>query len=193
MTMRAFREKGILGYGDDALAPEVKDGMWADCPMLAVLQDPSIAHVYFTHFHDYNTADWTLTTVEDGAGDATEALADALGGVLLSTNDAGAVDANQFQKVGEAFQLAPGKSVWIEFGCQVNDATQSQFLCGLCITDTTLIPGMSDGIFFQVDDDDANLDYHAIKDSSETGSTADTGVAVNVAVSRSWSNAGWAS
>lgn len=174
--LRAYRKNGNLGYGDDALAPDVKDGMWADCPRLAILQDPSLAHVYSNHFHDYTAADWTITTVEDGGGDATEALTDVLGGALLITNDAGDNDEDEFQKVGENFQLVAGKPLWIEFGFQTSDGLQSDLLAGLCITDTTLIAGMSDGIFFQKDDGDRDIDYHAIKDSSETGSTGDTGV-----------------
>lgn len=172
----SYRKNGVLGYKDDAFSPTIDRGMWADCPRLAMLQDPSIAHVYSNHFHDYNATDWAITTVEDGAGDATEALTDALGGVLLITNDAGAVDEDEFQKVGENFQLVAGKPLWIEFGLQTSDGMQSQLLAGLCITDTTLIADVSDGIFFQKDDGDRNIDYHAIKDSSETGSTGDTGV-----------------
>lgn len=174
MVMRAYRQAGNLGYGLDDYAPKPKDGMWADCPLLAIAQDPALAHVYFNHFHDYNAADWTITTTEGGGGAATEAITDELGGVLLVTNDNLDDDSDEFQKVGEAFSLVPGKPLWIEGGWKVSDATQSDFLFGLCMTDTTLIDGLQDGIWFQKDDGDANVDYHCDKDN--TDSTGDTGV-----------------
>lgn len=174
MAMQSYRKNGILGYGDDALAPDVKDGMWADCPLLSIAQDPSIAHEYYNHFHDYTAADWTITTTEGGGGAATEAITDELGGVLLITNDNLDDDSDEFQKVGEAFSLVPGKPLWIEGGFKVNDATQSDFLFGLCMTDTTLIDGLQDGIWFQKDDGDANIDRHCDKDNTDT--TADTNI-----------------
>ena len=42
----------------------------------------------FNDFFAYAAADWTLTTVEAGAGSATEALQAGPGGQLLVTNDA---------------------------------------------------------------------------------------------------------
>ncbi|MFC1719313.1 hypothetical protein ACFL6S_37030 [Candidatus Poribacteria bacterium] len=121
-----------------------------------------------------NTGDWTITTVEAGSGSASEALDDAVGGVLKITNDDADDDSDQFQKVGEAFKLASGKPLYFEMRFKVSDATQSDVLVGLCITDTTLIAGVSDGVYFRSDDGDANLDFVTEKNTTETA--ADTGV-----------------
>lgn len=171
------RTDGVLSFADVAFSAERGRSMWDDCPQLAILQDPSIAHIYRNHFQDYAPADWTITTTEDGAGDATEAIADELGGVLLITNDAGANDSDELQRVGETFQLVANKPAWVEAGFKINDATQSIFLFGLCITDTTLIDGMTDGVYLRSDDGDAILDWHVMKDSSET--TGSTGVTLS--------------
>lgn len=170
------RRSGVLSYGDSAFSPKFGASMWDDCPRLAIAQDPSVAFTHFDHFHSYAAADWTITTTEAGAGDATEAITDEQGGVLLITNDAADNDSDELQRVGETFTLVPGKPAWVEAAFKINDVTQSDFLFGLCITDTTLIDGMTDGVFFQCDDGDAVLDWHVIKDSTETSSNGATPV-----------------
>lgn len=169
------RKAGNVVFGDDVLSPNVVSGMWADCPLLAYLFDPSIGHLYDNHFHAYATGDWTLTTIELGGGNATEAITDEVGGVLLVTNDAADNDSDEFQmKVCEAFKLTPNKPAWLEGRFKVSDATQSDFIFGLCITDTILFDGFTDGVYFLKDDGDANIDRHTEKNS--TDDTADTGV-----------------
>lgn len=128
------------------------------------LPDPTKWHVFFDDFDRYNAADWTITTTEAGAGSATEALTDADGGVLLVTNDAADNDADFFQKVGESFLLEAGKRAFFKARFKVSDATQSDFVVGLQVTDTTPL-AVSDGIWFQKDDGDTNLDVYCGKSS----------------------------
>lgn len=135
--------------------------------------DPTKYHVYFNDFDTYVAADWTITTTEAGAGDATEALTNADGGVLLITNDAADDDADFFQKVGESFKFTSGKQLWFVARFKVSDATQSDFVMGLQITDTTPL-AVTDGVYFRKDDGDANLDFVVIKDSTATTATAAT-------------------
>jgi hypothetical protein len=120
---------------------------------------------------DYNTSDWTLTTVEAGAGDATEAIGNLSGGVLVVTNDAGANDVDYFQSTKEVFKYVAGKKLYFGARWKVSDATQSDVVFGLQITDTTPL-AVSDGIWFQTDDGDANLDAHIAKASAQTDKTA---------------------
>lgn len=142
------------------------------------LPDPTSWHVFFDDFDTFNTSDWTITTTEAGAGDATEALTDIDGGALLITNDAADDDADFFQKKGESFLLAAGKRAVFKARFKVSDATQSDFVMGLQITDTTPL-AVSDGIWFQKDDGDANLDVYCGK-SSGAGTTSATAVATVV-------------
>ena len=140
------------------------------------MPDPTAWHVFFDDFDRFVAADWTITTTEAGAGSATEALTDADGGALLITNDAADDDADFFQKVGESFRFASGKRLFFKARFKVSDATQSDFVMGLQITDTTPLD-VTDGVFFQKDDGDANLDFHVEKNNTATSATAISTVA----------------
>lgn len=150
------------------------------------LIDPSMYHVWFDDFDKYTAADWTITTTEAGAGSATEAVSDADGGVLLITNDDADNDADFFQWASETYTFTAGKKLFFKARVKVSDATQSDFVLGLQITDTTPLD-VTDGVFFQKDDGDANLDVHVEKDGTATSSTA-----VHTVVDDTWMVLGFA-
>lgn len=144
------------------------------------LPDPTAWHTYFNDFLTYVAGDWTVTEVGTGS----RALTDVSGGALLITNGAVDNDSNQLQKVGESFLLAAGKKAFFKARFKVSDATQSDFLIGLAVTDTTLQgavsgAGVTDGIFFNKDDGDALLDFNVQKNAT-TGQTRAAGVATVV-------------
>jgi len=147
-------------------------GPWGDAPNLDALHDPAAAHAYYNDFTTYVSGDWTLTAVEAGAGSAAVALADQAGGVLTLTNDAADDDSINFQKKGENYKLATGKRLYYEARAKLSDATQSDFVIGLCITDTTLIAGMSDGVYFAKADGSAAVKFTTEKDSTETNTAS---------------------
>jgi hypothetical protein len=151
------------------------------------MPDPTSWHVFFDDFDKFVVGDWTITTTEAGAGSATEALTDVDGGALLITNDAADNDADFFQKVGESFLMASGKKAMFKARFKVSDATQSDFVMGLQITDTTPLDA-TDGIYFMKDDGDALLDIYCRKDAT-TGSTSATGIAT--VVSDTFLSVGW--
>ena len=137
-----------------------------------ILPDVTKAHVYFNDFDTYLAADWVVTEV----GVATQALTNADGGVLLVTNAAADNNSSFSQKVGESFLMATGKKAWFEARFQVSDATQSDFIVGMQITDTTPL-AVTDGIFFRKDDGDTDIDIVVTKDSVITTAVAATIVA----------------
>jgi hypothetical protein len=120
-------------------------------------------------FLAYTAALYTI--VEVGAG-ATITQDPQAGGVLKIVTTALEDDGTQYQLKGESFKLLTGKFAYFEAKFKVDDALQLDLLFGLCITDTTLIPGMDDGVYWQKDDGDANLDFHAIKNTTATDQTA---------------------
>jgi len=142
------------------------------------MPDPTKWITYFNDFHEYVAGDWTITTTETGSGDATEALTDGQGGLLLVTNDDADNDADFFNLKGESFKFVAGKKTFFKSRFKVSDATQSDVLMGLQITDTTPIatsaPAVTDGVYFQKDDGDTNLDFHVEKDDSTTSASAIT-------------------
>lgn len=116
---------------------------------------------------------FTMTVVEAGAGgDSTAALSD---NTLLITTDNAENDGVNLQVTGEAFDLAAGNYVYFGINFQINDADQTDFLAGLCITDTTLLGGMTDGIYFESLDGSTDINFVLEKDSTETTSASAVG------------------
>jgi hypothetical protein len=142
-----------------------------DQPMFMPLPSDQTHYGYFNDFMTYNSGDWTITTTEDGTGSATEAITSGAGGQFLITNAAGDNDADFFNLKGESFLITGSKRAYFSARFKVSDATQSDFVMGLQITDTTPL-AVSDGIFFIKDDGDTNLDFIVEKDSTSTDTTA---------------------
>ena len=142
--------------------------------------DPIKYHVYHEDFDKYTAGDWVITTTEAGGGDATEALADGDGGLLVITNDAADNDSDELQWAGgsggviESFKFEAAKGLYFKTRFKVSDATQSDFAIGLIITDTTIIDGVTDGIFFEKDDGSTSVNLIIKKDSTETSVSCGT-------------------
>ena len=128
---------------------------------------PHKYHAYFNDFDTYLASDWTITTTEDGTGSASEALTDGDGGILLVTNAAGDNDHDFFQLVKEGFKYESGKQLAFNIRFKTNDATQSDIVAGLQLTDTTPLD-VTDGIFFLKSDGAATITFVVEKDSTQS-------------------------
>ncbi len=145
--------------------------------------DPTLFHTYFEDFDYYTAADWTVTEI--GAG-GTQAILDGNGGLLRVTTDALDNDAVAMQKLGESFLLTLGKKTFFKARLAAAKVTQSEFLVGLVITDTTPFDA-TDGIYFRKDDGDANIDF-VVRQDATTGSTE---VVAGVAVAATMVDLAW--
>ena len=152
---------GVTNVGDIAF--------FADMGQL----DPTKFHTYFDDFDYFTAGDWTITTTEAGAGDATEALTDGDGGLLLITNDAADNDNDFLQKKGESFKFVAGKRLWFKTRFKVSDATQSDLVIGLQITDTTPL-AVTDGVYFLKADGSTTVNCLVTKNSTSTTTAAAT-------------------
>jgi hypothetical protein len=132
--------------------------------------DPTRLHTYFNDFDTYVAGDWTVTSTQAGAGSSSQALTDADGGVLLITNDAADDDNVFMQKVGESFLLNSAKKSWFKCRFKVSDATQSDVVIGLQVTDTTPLD-VTDGVYFLKADGVATYSIVSRKNAT-TGSTS---------------------
>ena len=128
---------------------------------------PHKYHTYFNDFDTYLASDWTITTTEDGTGSATEALADGDGGLLLVTNAAGDNDHDFFQLVKEGYKYEAGKQLAFHTRFKTNDATQTDIVAGLQLTDTSPLD-VTDGIFFLKSDGAATISFIVEKDSTQS-------------------------
>jgi hypothetical protein len=147
--------------------------------------DPSTHLVWFNHFVDYNESEWVVTRVDGGTDGAdTRGVIDAHGGVLQILNNDADNDETFLQwcgnalvtattpaknSVAELFAIA-GKKTFFKARFKVSDATDSDFVIGLQITDTSPL-ACADGVWFQKDDDDALLDFHVAKASAQSSLT----------------------
>ena len=129
--------------------------------------DPSKYYTYFDDFFEYHSGIYTITTTEAGSGNASEAITSGAGGQLLITNDDADNDLDFFQLKGEAFRFDSTKRMFFSSRFKVNDATQSDLVMGLQITDTTSLD-VTDGIFFIKGDADTQPDFIIEKDNSST-------------------------
>jgi hypothetical protein len=170
VNTRSIWKRNNLTFIDKDYSPTEAASLWESCPQLAAL-DPAVAHVFFEDFYiipDVTNA-WVYTEI--GAGGALS-IPDAAGGILRLTTDALDNDSCELQKLGESWKLATGKALWFETKINLVTAAkhiQSDVLVGLCITDSTLFPGlMSDGVYFRKDDGDANFDFVTRKNAAET-------------------------
>ena len=144
------------------------------------LPDPIKFHQQTLDFDEYAATDWTITTVELGAGSATEALTSADGGVLLLTNAAADDDFDSLQWAGgsgavyESYLFDASKDFFFKCRVKVNGATQSDMIVGLHITDTTPVAAITDGIYFLKSDGSTTVSLVVNKDSTATTTSAGT-------------------
>ena len=129
--------------------------------------DPSKYYTYFDDFFEYHSGIYTITTTEAGSGNASEAITSGAGGQLLITNDDADNDLDFFQLKGESFKWDSSKRMFFSARFKTNDATQSEIVMGLQITDTTPLD-VTDGIFFLKIDGDTQPDLIIEKDNSSS-------------------------
>ena len=115
---------------------------------------------------------FTTTTV-DGGSDGAGFVSLVDNKLVISTDNADN-DGASVQLKGEAFDFASGNLVYFGIKMQASEATQSDFLVGLCITDTALLGGMTHGVYFTKVD--ASTDINFVLEKSSTATTSASAV-----------------
>lgn len=144
-----------------------------------VFPDPTRCHTWMDDFDGYVAAEWTIT--ETGSG--TRAVGNIDGGVLVITNGATDNNCNNLQWSGatnaatvETWKWEASKSMWFKARLKISDATESDLVIGLQITDTDPYD-VSDGLFFIKPDGSTTLTFRAEK--NDTASTVTTATLSN--------------
>ena len=112
---------------------------------------------------------WTITLVEQGAGESTITKPAGFDAGLLFTTDANENDGINAQLDGQAFKLTPG-CIGLHFYARLeaSEATQLDFFIGLAVENTNLLGGVTDGIYFEKLDGGTGISAVSEKDSTET-------------------------
>ena len=130
---------------------------------------------YFNDFMTYTAGDWVVTETQAGA---TQALTAGSGGWLLLTNSAADNDLIALQKTPAMLDLSATKQAWFSCRFKISDATQSDFVFGMQVVDTTPLD-VTDGIYFLKADGAATVDIICRKNAT-TGSTSAASIATAV-------------
>ena len=140
MSTEADWTKNNVAFYDSTHNPKFLAGVWADCPILAAMQDPSIAHMIMEDFNNVDAATLAGYTVTQ-ASTGTFALAAGAGGIALA--DSGSTTVTQgvtVQKLGACFVPAADNDIWYEGRYKVVDTfDKAELFMGLSISDTGLI------------------------------------------------------
>lgn len=134
---------------------------------------------YYTYFNDFTTEtdittdNFTFTsTAVNGSTVSITADDGVVGGIATFLSSNVENDGIQLQLKNETFRYSSTKDLYFETRLSVLDADQTDVVIGLCVTDTTLIVGMTDGIYFNVADGNASINFVLEKDTTAT--TLDT-------------------
>jgi len=111
---------------------------------------------------------WTSTVVEAGSGNTEFSPNNTAGRVGTITCAANENDGGSYQLLGENFELTSDQDLYVGAKLQINDADQTDLFFGLAVTDTALLGGVTDGVYFESVDGAATISTVTEKDSTET-------------------------
>jgi len=122
--------------------------------------------------------EFVCTVVEVGAGTSTAVIGDVAGGALVITT-AGNEDDGWSMQLGNANTgewLSLTGAFYAYFGVEfaISDVDQSDVFLGAAVTDTTLLGGVTDGIYFRSVDESGVLNFVIEKNSVESSTAVAT-------------------
>lgn len=127
----------------------------------------------------------TVTLVEAGGGDTTLTMPDGAPSALLITTDGNEDDGANVQWLPECFKFDYRYPTYFGAKFKINDVDQTDILIGLAVTDTTLLGGVTDGVYLVSVDGSATLNF-TIEDTN-----VESSVAVGTLVDDAWMLAEW--
>ena len=113
------------------------------------------------------------TVVEAGAGSSEMTASKTAGYAAELVSAAADNDGISVQFADENFELTAGQDLYFGIELEVDEATQVDWLVGLAITDTALLGGLSDGVYFEKLDVGTGISTVAEKDSTEIQSDSE--------------------
>jgi hypothetical protein len=111
---------------------------------------------------------WVTTVVEAGSGTSEVSGVDQAGTVAQIICAANEDDGLSMQLGGGFAEFTSDQHIYCGMEFSSNDIDQSDLLFGVCILDTALLGGMTDGVYFESLDGAATITGQLEKDSTET-------------------------
>lgn len=150
---RSFWKNGVMGFYDESDNSDYRAGVWADCPLLAIESDPSLAYVFFDDFVNFyaitdadppTLAGWTATQGANING-GLSIIAGAGGLLELDCESTTQHEGLTLQQDVAHFKLAANKDLWFEARIRVTDTFDKiELFVGLAKIDGTLIKNDGD-------------------------------------------------
>ena len=135
------------------------------------------SHYFEEDFYTFTAAQWTETDVQ---GANTVSIADGDGGIITLLTAGADNDEVQLQRVdgatlvAESWLFDPDKRLFIEVLATLSEVSLSEILIGLAITDTTLLPAPTDGLYFHKAEGSGAVTLDARKDDAEVSGSVGT-------------------
>jgi uncharacterized protein YneR len=157
ISIEGFNDaNGGVGTRETTYGPQ--NSLWRTCPVLEVLQDPRLGHVYRDDFYNIDTTN-DYAVVADSPGGVS--ILDSGGGICQINTDGDDNDETYLSNVSEAWHFLDDKPLWFEAYVQA-DAGATNVIVGLSDTvganallDNEAGPAASyDGAVFFVDGND---------------------------------------
>ena len=149
MGIRAYWKSGKLNFWDSQINTTFKTGVWADCPLLAMQCDPTVAYEFFEDWVNFKgTASattltgWTLTQASTGAVSISDTQAGGI--LLLDSNSITEAQGAQIQYTTGTLPFIPAatKDIWFECKLKIVDTyDKCELFAGLSAVDTSIIAG----------------------------------------------------
>jgi len=112
---------------------------------------------------------FVTTVVEAGTGTSEVDQSNSIGILAQIVTAAGENDGINLQLVGPHFEFTSNQPlVYMGFEADINDVDQTDLFVGIALEDTTLLGGVSDGVYLESLDEAATTFGVTEKDSSET-------------------------
>lgn len=142
------------------------------------------SHLFEEDFYTFTAAQWTETDVQ---GVNTVAIADGNGGIITMTLAGADNDEVALQRVAagitvESWLFDPDSRFFIEILATLSEVTLTEMLIGLAITDATLLPAPTDGLYFHKAEGAGLVTLDARKDDVEV--SGDVGTIVDATAFR---------
>lgn len=148
MQTRSFWKNGVMGFFDETGNTDYKLGVWANCPLLAIANDPALGYIVDEDFSSFyaitagnpdTLSGWTCTQEANNKG--VISISDAANGILLIDSESTTQhDKCEMQQNIAHFKVTALKDIWFEAKVALDDYNKNETFVGLATLHTTVMP-----------------------------------------------------